>query len=219
MNEFDRLIDVMATLRSEKGCPWDREQDHRTLVPYLLEEAYEIVDAIDEENRDALCEELGDLLLQIVFHAQVAREAGEFTMEQVIDGIVNKLLRRHPHVFSNAVVENAGDVVRQWNEIKKGEKNHRGGKKAGLSHKLPALQMAEHVQEHMSKKGFEGLSLEQSIRHAYDALDEIKQDPSGNGKNQIGSLLFHAVNIARCMKVNPELALRKSSKEEESLSR
>jgi tetrapyrrole methylase family protein / MazG family protein len=122
MKEFDELVRIMATLRGERGCPWDHRQTHESLIPYLIEEANETVESIESGKPEALCEELGDLMLQIVFHAQIAREAGEFAIEQVLEGINSKLIRRHPHVFGDSTVSSPDDVVKQWNEIKHEEK-------------------------------------------------------------------------------------------------
>lgn len=215
MKEFDRLVEIMSTLRSEKGCPWDREQNHRSLAPYLIEETYEIIDAIEAGDRNHLCEELGDLLLQIVFHAQVAQESGEFDITRVIEEINSKLIRRHPHVFSDAVAETAGDVLIQWNAIKQKEKEggHVDGGRAPRS--LPSLQMAQKLCEHAGKKGIEGFRIEESLEHAGRALKHIKNNPGTATQQMIGTLLLHTVNMARCLGSDPELAMRSAIRESE----
>jgi tetrapyrrole methylase family protein / MazG family protein len=215
MKEFDRLVQIMSTLRSEKGCPWDREQDHRSLAPYLIEETYEIIDTIQADDRAHLCEELGDLLLQIVFHAQVAQESGDFDMARVIEGINSKLIRRHPHVFSDAVAETAGDVLKQWNAIKQKEKGGAHPDEGRAPRSLPSLQMAQKLCDHAGKKGIEGFRIEESLEHAGRALKKIGDNPATAIQQQIGTLLFHTVNIARCLGIDPELALRRTIKEAE----
>ncbi|MDZ7373487.1 MAG: nucleoside triphosphate pyrophosphohydrolase, partial [candidate division KSB1 bacterium] len=151
--QFERLVEIMATLRGEKGCPWDKEQTHRSLRQYLLEEAYEVIEAIDEGRYDDLAEELGDLLLQAVFHAQIAAEEGRFTIADVLQGINDKLVRRHPHVFGDAVIETAREQTRHWEKVKRDE-----GKQSaveGVPRELSALLRAHRVQAKASTVGFD----------------------------------------------------------------
>src|SRR6185369_12794255 len=153
-----RLVDLMAKLRSPGGCPWDREQTHATLRPYLLEEAYEVLDAIERGDPDALRDELGDLLLQVVFHAELAREAGTFTVGDVATAIADKLVRRHPHVFADVTVRDAGDVMRNWHQIKAAERAaspEPSGVLAGVPRALPALAHAQKVGDRLGHVGFD----------------------------------------------------------------
>ncbi|MDP6037576.1 MAG: nucleoside triphosphate pyrophosphohydrolase, partial [Candidatus Latescibacteria bacterium] len=156
MSNFDRLISIMARLRSPSGCPWDKEQTHQSLKPYLVEETYEVLDAIDQNNDDEIVEELGDLLLQVVFHSQIANEEKRFTIDDVAATISDKLIRRHPHVFGNVQADTPDEVVKNWEIIKAGEKP---GPKAslldGIPRHLPALFRAQRLQEKAARVGFD----------------------------------------------------------------
>jgi len=157
MDRFDELARVMARLRAPEGCPWDREQTHRSLRPYFLEETYEALEAIDAEDWARLSDELGDVLLQIVFHAQLASERGDFDIDDVISGIVTKLHRRHPHVFGETSVSGADEVVDRWEQIKRGESGCEGRESAldGIPDSLPALQRAHKLQRRAARAGFD----------------------------------------------------------------
>ncbi|MDQ3955738.1 MAG: nucleoside triphosphate pyrophosphohydrolase [Actinomycetota bacterium] len=195
------LASVMARLRSPEGCPWDREQDHRSLAPHLLEEAYEVIDAIEREAPDAeLEEELGDLLLQVVFHAQMAHDAGRFDVADVADTIVAKLLHRHPHVFSDAVVESAGQVVANWEAIKATEKK-RSGPFDDIPTALPALAAAHKTQKRAAALGFAPSDAE-ALERAGDAL----------ASGDLGEALFWSVALARSRGVDAEGALRAATR-------
>jgi tetrapyrrole methylase family protein/MazG family protein len=220
MKEFDELVKIMATLRGEKGCPWDREQTHETLVPYLIEEAYEVIEALSTEDAAHVCEELGDLMLQIVFHAQIAREEHTYSIENVLCGIRDKLIRRHPHVFGGSKLHNADEVVLQWNEIKKNEKTTHGKKKKKppIPGDLPALQKALKLQNLLTKRGFCDLSREKSYRALEEALAHYKENPGLHDLQQLsGIVLFHAVNLARCAGADPEVAVRRACSNYEHL--
>ncbi len=206
---LDPLVEVMARLRGPDGCPWDREQTHQSLRKYMLEEAYEAVEAIDSGDPDQLCEELGDVLLQVAFHAQVARESGAFDMHDVIEAITAKLVRRHPHVFGDVNAETAADVVRNWEAIKQVEK---GGKEPesildGISTALPALSRAYQVQKRAAKVGFDWEDIQGPVQKVREELYEILAARPDQLEGEIGDLLFSVVNLARMLKVDPEVAL------------
>lgn len=205
----DPLVEVMTTLRAPDGCPWDREQTHQTLRRYMLEEAYEAVEAIDSGDPKLLCEELGDVLLQVVFHAQVAREAGTFDFHDVVEGITAKLVRRHPHVFGDVVAETAADVTRNWEAIKQTEK---GGKEPDsilgkLSAALPALSRANEVQKRAAKVGFDWDDVEGPVAKVREELDEVLAAGPEEREGEVGDLLFAVVNLGRMLKIDPEIAL------------
>lgn len=215
-SSFESLQDVMARLRSPEGCPWDREQTHESLRPYLLEEAYEVLDAIDQGDIQELREELGDLLLQVVFHTQVAVEAGEFQMAEVISYINTKLIRRHPHVWGDISVNGAEDVTRNWEAIKKQERQDNGSTKSslldGISKALPALVQAYNYQARAARVGFDWDRIEPVIEKIGEEISEIQAatDKVEQAK-EIGDLLFALVNWIRWMGVEPETALREAN--------
>jgi tetrapyrrole methylase family protein/MazG family protein len=207
------LMRVMRRLRGEDGCPWDREQDHRTLRPYLLEEAYEVLGAIDSGNTADLCEELGDLLLQVVFHCQIAAENQEFSYFDVVAGITEKLVRRHPHVFADGNAKTAGEVISSWQQIKKDEKKERKSLFA-LEMYLPALLRAQKLQRHASGVGFDWPDatgawdkLEEELKELKDAY---KEQHEVKIEEELGDLLFSAVNVSRFLNVDAEQALSSS---------
>lgn len=205
------LIELMATLRGHEGCPWDKEQTHETLRRYLIEEAYETIEAIDNGDHQHLMEELGDLLLQIVFHAQIASEAGEFTMSEVAEGIVTKLKRRHPHIFGEAQVSSAREVLINWDKIKREEKQ-RDRVLAGVPKSLPGLLYAFQMQSKAAKVGFDWENIDGALEKVVEEAGELSRARAGDGsaEEEVGDLLFAIVNIARHLEVEPELALRKT---------
>ncbi|MGC8668049.1 MAG: nucleoside triphosphate pyrophosphohydrolase [Chthonomonadales bacterium] len=211
---FEDLVDVMARLRGPGGCPWDREQNHRTLERYLVEECYEVLDAIEAEDPDALAEELGDVLLQVVFHAQLAAEEGVFDIRDVIARIVEKLVRRHPHVFGDAAVANADEVLRNWEAIKRSEKGPEWRKSVldGIPKRLPALMRAMEMSKRAAKVGFEWERLEDVFEKVDEELQELREAVAAGRaeevREELGDLLFALVNIARWQRVDPEEALR-----------
>ncbi|MFZ5817506.1 MAG: nucleoside triphosphate pyrophosphohydrolase [Bacillota bacterium] len=209
----DPLVEVMARLRAPGGCPWDREQTHQTLRKYMLEEAYEAVEAIDSGDPQLLCEELGDVLLQVVFHAQIAREAGTFDLHDIVEGITAKLVRRHPHVFGDVVAETADDVTRNWEAIKRAEKGGEApesvlGKVSGA---LPALSRAHEVQKRAAKVGFDWEDIEGPVAKVREELAEVLAASPAEREGEIGDLLFAVVNLARMLKVDPEIALSRTT--------
>ena len=210
---FETFQDTIAHLRAPDGCPWDREQTHQSLRRNLLEEAYEVLAALDAEDADALREELGDLLLQIVLHSQIAVEEGEFSMSDVIASIDAKIKRRHPHVFGDVQVSGVGDVVANWETIKKGERaeNGNGHKSAldGVPRDLPALAQAEAYSERASRVGFDWPSVDGILDKVAEEAREIQAATSAEERAQeFGDLLFALVNTARWIKIDPEAALR-----------
>ena len=227
---FDDLVALMARLRSPQGCPWDREQTYETLAPMLLEEAYEAFEAVEEarEGRPLeLRDELGDLLFQIVFYAQVAAERGEFTILDVTEAIHSKMVRRHPHVFGDAQAEDAAQVLRNWEAIKAEEKRLAGGKGGseaesslldGVSQKAPALMEAHQLATKAARVGFDWQRLEDIFDKLHEEIDELRdaikqQAESGEAaatlvREEIGDILFAVTNIARHLQVEPEAALK-----------
>jgi MazG family protein len=213
---FDELVEVMARLRM--GCPWDREQTHRTLVPYLIEETYEVVEAIENGDLDALSDELGDLLLQIVFHAQLGSEVGRFTVADVIDALSNKMVRRHPHVFGDAVIEDVDSQWRNWEKLKAQEKTGRARKSRldGIPKHLGALQRGQRMQEKASRVGFDwpdvyGVldKLHEELRELAEARRQTQDDP--HVREELGDVLFTIVNLSRALGIDAETAMRESN--------
>lgn len=210
--ELQPLVDVMARLRSPGGCVWDIEQTHRSLRRNLIEEVYEVVEAIDLEKSELLCEELGDLLLQIVFHARMAEESGAFSMQDVVDGIVEKLVRRHPHVFGDVTVRDAGEVVLNWEAIKRREKaKERPSALDGVPKDMPALSRAAKLQQKAAKVGFDWDSAGPVWEKISEEIAELKAAIEAKDAAQIeaeyGDVLFSLVNLGRFLGVDPEIAL------------
>jgi MazG family protein len=212
---FERLIDIMERLRSPEGCPWDREQTFDTIKPYLLEETYEVMDAIDARDWNGLADELGDLLLQVVFFSQMAKEAGHFEVADAIEAINSKLVRRHPHVFGEGDAKTAADVIRKWDEIKAGEKAASAKPKgllARVPRSLPALMEARQIAGRAAGAGFDWSNVEQVLEKLHEELAELEAARQAESpeslQDEIGDLLFVIVNIARFLKVDPEQALR-----------
>jgi MazG family protein len=209
----ERLLDlvrVMAGLRGPGGCPWDREQDHRSLARHLLEEAHEVLDAIDDGKPERLREELGDLLLQVVFHAQMAADEGAFDIDDVAEGIVAKLVRRHPHVFGDTEVDSAAEVLVNWERIKAEEKGEHGLEE-DIPATLPALARAAKVQRRAAGRGFEWRRTEDALDAVREELGELERasDPRGV-EEEVGDLLFAVAALARKLGVDPESALRRT---------
>lgn len=209
---LEPLVQVMQDLLGENGCPWDKEQTHESLKKYLIEECYEVIEAIEEENMYKLCDELGDLLLQIVFHTELASQAGSFNLEDVVAGITEKMIRRHPHVFGQVKVENTAEVLYNWEEIKKEEKKKEGQKiKLEVPRGLPALQRAQKIQNKVAKLGFDWQDIEGPWEKLNEEIQELKeaicQNKFSSIKEELGDLLFSIVNVARFLKVEAEDAL------------
>lgn len=210
---LDPLVKIMSRLRSEDGCPWDREQDHRSLRPYLLEESYEVLEALDEGDMYKICEELGDLLLQVVFHAQIAAEKQSFDINDVVAGISEKLIRRHPHVFGSLTARNSRDVVLLWDRIKAKEREGvpPKGLLAGVSMSLPALMRAARLQKKAAGAGFDWPDHHGAMDKVREELAELEAAVAGKDpveiEGEIGDLLFSVVNLARLLGIEPEAAL------------
>jgi tetrapyrrole methylase family protein / MazG family protein len=204
----ERLLKIMAQLRSPQGCPWDREQTHASLKMALLEEAYEVLEAIDSGKPASLREELGDLLLHVVFHAQIASEAGLFDFEQVVQEIGDKLVRRHPHVFAEGTASNTSEVLQQWEAIKKREKPERTSALDGVPRPLPALMRAQEVQKKAAKVGFDWPDAAGAHAKILEELAEVEQaKTAAEVEAELGDLFFALVNYTRHRQVNAELAL------------
>ncbi len=209
---FDRLVEIMARLRAPGGCPWDREQDFDSIKRYLLEETYEVMDAIDARDFDGLAEELGDLLLQPVFFAQMASEEGRFDIADSLTAINEKLVRRHPHVFADGEAKTSDEVLQRWDEIKAEEKPRPKGLLAGVPRSVPALVEAQQIARKAAGAGFDWPNIDQVFDQLREELDEL-HEARDEGRperlqDEIGDLLFVIVNLARFLKVDPEQALR-----------
>ncbi len=212
---LEKLKKISEILRSENGCPWDKEQTFSSMKPYLIEEAYEVYDAIDSGSMDDLREELGDVLYQIYAHSQIASETGEFTIDDVAEGISEKLIRRHPHVFADENAEDSQAVLNRWEQIKKEEKSSRKSVLEGVPAHLPALLMAYRMQEKVSHIGFDWESVDDAVMKIDEELEEfkevVKQQDREKMIDEAGDILFSIVNVLRHQKIDPEEALRKSS--------
>jgi tetrapyrrole methylase family protein/MazG family protein len=234
-DRFDQLVQLMARLRAPQGCPWDRSQTHDTLKPYLLEEAYEVLETIDKRDDVKLCEELGDLLLQVLFHAQIATERKAFSIEDVLAGLAEKLVRRHPHVFgpSGDHTLTPDQVHANWEQIKKAERaraGHADSALDGVPKTLPALLRASQIQARASRVGFDwpqnGDGVHQVLEKVKEEIEELTEayqastqgasDPARTAAQrhldeEMGDVLFALVNLARFLKINPEEALQRAT--------
>lgn len=217
MDAVRELVEVMARLRGPGGCPWDRKQTHRSLARYLIEEAYEAADALEREDRAATIEELGDVLLQVVFHAQIGREEGSFDLETIARRLVEKLVRRHPHVFGETRVSGAEEVVTNWEAIKREERNARAEGELpslmdGLPLALPALSRAEAVQRRAAQIGFDWDDASGPRAKVDEELKELDTELASGRRDgaarELGDLLFSVVNLARMASIDAEAALR-----------
>jgi ATP diphosphatase len=213
---FDRLLDVVARLRAEDGCPWDREQTHASLTPYVIEEAYEVCEAIESGDAGALREELGDLLLQVVLHARIAEESGEFDAADVAGRLADKLVARHPHVFGDAEkAASAGEVVQRWERIKQDEKKRKGdasGILDGVPKALPALLKAQRLAEKAGACGFDWADAADACKKLREELGELEADVvagrHAEAAAELGDVLFVVSNVARHLKIDAEAALQ-----------
>lgn len=213
---FDRLVEIMARLRAPDGCPWDREQSFATLRKYLLEETYEVLDAIDSGDFDALAEELGDLMLQPVFLAQMAAEQGRFSIADSLDAINTKLVRRHPHIFGDAEARTADDVKHRWDQIKAEEKREKGKAEGDLldsiPRALPALVEGQEIGRKVARIGFDWPDVSQVLAKLHEELEELRvareQGTAKQVEEEFGDILFVMVNLARKLDIDAEHALR-----------
>jgi len=211
-NKFDTLVSILARLRAPDGCPWDRQQSHLSLREFLLGECYEVLEALDEGNLEKLRDELGDLLLQIVFHAQIAAEAGEFKIDNVISRINTKLIHRHPHIFGSVKAASAEEVAHNWEELKREEKGKDTSILASVPKPMPALGYSQEIQRRVAQVGFDWESIEGVVEKLVEEVKELKKADNQEQKaREFGDLLFTLVNIARRMGVNSEVALREAN--------
>ncbi|UXI67557.1 nucleoside triphosphate pyrophosphohydrolase [Tahibacter amnicola] len=220
MHTIDDLLRIMATLRNpDGGCPWDVQQDFDTIAPYTIEEAYEVADAIDRRDYSQLCDELGDLLFQVVFHARMAEEAGHFRFADVVEAICTKMVRRHPHVFAGAEVADAQAQTRAWESHKRAEREARGESDnsllAGISRGMPEWQRARKLQARAATVGFDWPDVAPVFDKLHEEIDEVRAEFAGGDaerlNDEIGDLLFVSVNIARHAKVDVSRALRSAN--------
>lgn len=214
--ELERLVDIIAVLRSENGCQWDREQTHKSLRPNMLEEAYEAVDAIDEGDIKNLREELGDVLLQVVLHSQIAKDEGEFDIEDVAKELADKLIHRHPHVFGNQKVNSTDEILNNWDKLKKEEKTDRKSVLDGISKSQSALMSAQKISKRVVKVGFEWDSidsLKDCIKSEYKEFEEaVMSGDKDKMEDEMGDIFFATVNLARWYKIDAEQALLRANK-------
>lgn len=214
-DQFNQVMSIMRRLRAPGGCPWDAEQSHESLKRYLLEESYEVLEAIDSGSDELLKEELGDLLLQPIFHAAIAEERGAFTMEDVLATLSDKLIRRHPHVFGDQVIKDSEAQVANWEKIKKAEKGEeRRSALSGIPPHLPALMKAQKITEKASRVGFDWEHVDQVMAKVLEELHEfeeaMEQGRQDRMEAELGDLLFAIVNLGRFLALDPEEALRKT---------
>lgn len=211
--DINDLVDIVEILRSPDGCPWDREQDHKSIRRDFLEETYEVIEAINKDDRDGLLEELGDVLLQVVFHTQIEREKGSFELSDVADGICKKMIERHPHVFGDVNAETSEQVLENWDVIKKQTKQQKSQTESMLSipREFPALMRADKVQKKAAKVGFDWNSVDGAFDKVSEELQELKEavlmGAQDNVHEELGDLLFSVVNVSRFIKVDSEEAL------------
>ena len=209
LSEFSALLEIIARLRAPDGCPWDREQTHQSLAPNLIEECYEVLETLDSRDTSKLCQELGDVLMQVVLHSQIAAESGEFTINDVIKSISAKLIHRHPHVFGETRMKNSQEVVHNWEVLKRQERPAGTALLSGVPKNMPALAYAQAIQLRAANVGFDWPDIEGVIDKVAEEVNELKEAPSTSEKeNEFGDLLFTLVNVARRMHIDPETALR-----------
>mgnify|MGYP000435987778 FL=1 len=211
---FNDLLRIMEILRAPDGCMWDREQDHQSIRRNFIEETYEVCEAIDEQDPEHLKEELGDVLLQVVFHTEMEKEKGVFDIGDVADGICKKLIYRHPHIFGTVEVGSSEEILRNWDELKRKEKHQETDTSAleSVAKSLPGLIRAEKLQKKAAKVGFDWENAQGALEKVEEELDEVKRAVAGDGdpEEEIGDLLFAVVNVARHLKVDPERVMEKT---------
>ena len=226
--KFEKLVEIMATLRGPNGCPWDKQQDFNSLKPMLVEEVYEVLEAIENNDFDGLSEELGDLLLHVVFHAHLGKEAGQFDINTVIQTISDKLVRRHPHVFGDEPASTPEEVIKNWEAIKAQEKAEKLKNRTpeqrslleGIPTKLPAIHEAHQISSRAARAGFDWPDIEGVFEKLQEEVRELKEVISSGGderrrerlEDEIGDMLFVIVNIARYLKIDSESALKRANR-------
>jgi tetrapyrrole methylase family protein/MazG family protein len=212
-NGFENLRRIIDKLRGPEGCPWDKKQTHESLKPFLVEESYEVLQAIDDEVPEKLCDELGDLLLQIMLHAKIADEAGEFNIEDVIEGISLKLIHRHPHVFGKIKAKDEVEVEKNWETLKQRERGEGESILSGVPEQMPALAYSQSIQRRVAGVGFDWKTVEEIIDKLAEEVGEIKQANSQEEKaKEFGDLIFTIANIARRLGIDLEMALRAANR-------
>ncbi len=221
LRHFSSLVEVVKSLRGPKGCPWDKEQTAKSLTPFIIEEAYELVEAIESGKQEEIVEELGDLLLQVVLQAQIANEEKDFSIDDVVEGIGSKLVRRHPHVFSNVKVKDSEEVLSNWEDIKRQEKKSKGAKGKGpekfnFPKYLPALQTSGKIGEKTKKYNFDWPNAQAVFAKVREEFNELENalnfSNSDHQLEELGDLLFSLAQLARHLKMDPEQTLRKTNK-------
>lgn len=216
-HDFNSLVEIMKILRSPGGCPWDREQDHKSIRKNLLEETYEAAEAIDNDDSTLLCEELGDVMLQVVFHSQISEEEGSFDINDVINGVCTKLIVRHPHIFSNVKADTSEEVLNNWDKIKKFQKGNKSTSEAmaSVSKALPALVRGDKLQQKAAKVGFDFDGPSDAMKKVYEEFEEVKAALEISNKEnlteEIGDLLFSVVNVARLLGIDSEEAMTRAN--------
>ena len=212
--DFQKLLNIMEKLRAEKGCPWDKEQTRESLKPFILEETYELIEAIDEDDPEKIKEELGDLLFQIVFQSQIAKEKKEFEISDVIEKIGKKMIARHPHVFGKADYKTKNEVLEYWEEQKRREGKRQTSILEGVPETLPSLLRAHRLQDRAARVGFDWVKVDDVLEKLDEEMKEFKKALEGKRQNEIedelGDIFFMLVNVSRFMSINPEDALRKT---------
>jgi len=212
LSQFTTLVDIIAKLRAPDGCPWDKKQTHASLRENLLEECYEVLEALDEGNSDKLCDELGDLLMQVILHTQIATEAGEFELGDVVKSINTKLIHRHPYIFGSKKVKDAEDVALNWEVLKQEERGADTSMLAGVPKQMPALGYSQEIQRRVAQVGFDWADIDGVIEKLTEEVNEFKQADSQERKAQeFGDLLFTLANIARRLGIDLEAALREAN--------
>ncbi|MDD5127614.1 MAG: nucleoside triphosphate pyrophosphohydrolase [Dehalococcoidales bacterium] len=212
LSKFESLVNIIARLRAPDGCPWDRKQTHRSLREHLLAESYEVLEALDKEDAGNLCGELGDLLLQIMLHAQIARETGEFTIGDVIRKLNEKLIYRHPHIFGTGTAKDAEEVAHNWEVLKQGEREEGISMLAGVPGQMPALSYSREVQKRVARVGFDWTDVDGVIEKLTEEIGELKEAAGDEERaREFGDLLFTLVNVARRMDIDAEAALREAN--------
>jgi tetrapyrrole methylase family protein/MazG family protein len=210
---FKRLRDIIDKLRGPDGCPWDKKQTHQSLKPYLVEESYEVLQAIDRGKSEKLCEELGDLLLQIMLHSRIADEAGEFNIDDVIDRISDKLIHRHPHVFGNDKTEDLDEIKHNWHSLKQEEKGKEGSILSGLPDIMPSLAHSQLIQRKVAEVGFDWEKPEDILEKLTEEMTELAEARNDEEKAaEFGDILFVLVNYARRLGIDSEIALRETNR-------
>ncbi|MDD5082403.1 MAG: nucleoside triphosphate pyrophosphohydrolase [Dehalococcoidales bacterium] len=213
LSQFTALVDIVARLRAPDGCPWDRQQTHASLREYLLEECYEVLEALDEGDSAKLCGELGDLLLQIILHTRIATEAGEFELGDVVWGINTKLVHRHPHVFGPLKITDAGEIPHNWEALKKEERDAGTSILAHVPKEMPALAYSQDIQRRVAQVGFDWPDIEGVIDKLAEEIGEFRRAADAEQKaREFGDLLFTLVNFARRQGIDSETALREASR-------